>query len=122
MFVYAKYTVLKQMASENKHDIAAEYCKKVIFDHKRNWHIQRMMLEKLAKSGVRLVNVLKVIKETALDQMSAKTFEHLKNSALLESDQVAATSQVYEAKLHAGAFSTDEDTWIEYYCYLKGND
>ena len=92
MFVYAKYTVIKQMASEDKHEIAAEYCKKVIFDHKRNWHIQRMVLEKLAKSGVRLANVLQVIKETALDQMSAKTFEHLKNSALLERDQVAATS------------------------------
>jgi len=39
VFVYAKYSVLKLMASEGKHNIAAEYCKKVIFDHKRNWHI-----------------------------------------------------------------------------------
>ena len=122
VYVYAKYSVLKQMASEGKHAIAAEYCKKVIFDHKRNWHIQRMILEKLAKSGVKLSNVLTIIREAALDQMSPKTFEHLKNLALVESDQVEATRQVYEAKLHAGAYVNDENTWIEYYCYLKGND
>ena len=86
VFVFAKYTVLKHMASENKHDIAGEYCKQVIFDHKRNWDIQRMILEKLAKSGVRLRNVLKLIREAALDQMSAKTFEHLKHLAMNESD------------------------------------
>ena len=122
VFVYAKYSVLKQMASEGKHDIAAEYCKKVIFDHKRNWHIQRMILEKLAKSGVKLSNVLTVIREAALDQLSAKTFEHLKNLALVESDQVEATRLVYEAKVHTGSYANDEDTYIEYYCYLKGND
>ena len=39
VFVYAKYIVLKQMARENKHDIAIEYCRKVIFEHKRNWNV-----------------------------------------------------------------------------------
>ena len=81
-----------------------------------------MILEKLAKSGVKLSNVLTVVREAALDQMSTKTFEYLKNAALVESDQVEATRQVYEAKLHAGSFVNDENTWIEYYCYLKGND
>ena len=81
-----------------------------------------MILEKLAKSGVKLSNVLTVVREAALDQLSAKTFEHLKSLALVESDQVEATRQVYEAKVHAGSYANNEDTWIEYYCYLKGNE
>ena len=70
------------MAGENKHDIAIQYCSKVILEHNRNWRIQRDMLEKLSKSGISLPKVLKLLRETALEQMSAKTFEHLKRKAL----------------------------------------
>ena len=58
VFVYAKYVIIKHMASQNKHDIAIEYCRKVNFEHNRNWQVQRMVLEKLAKSGVSLPKVL----------------------------------------------------------------
>ena len=78
------------------------------------------MLEKLSKSGVPLLNVLKLLRETALDQMSAKTFEHLKRKALQCENSFEMTCEVYEAKLYCGLFARDEDTWIEYYAYLKG--
>ena len=53
--------------------------------------------------------------------MSSKTFDHLKNIAQVEKNPVEASSQVFEAKLQCEAFARDEATWIEYYCFMKGN-
>ena len=54
--------------------------------------------------------------------MSAKTFDHLKTLALIDTNPIEATTEVFEAKLHCGPFARDESTWIEYHCYLKGNE
>ena len=119
VFVYAKYIIIKQMAIQNQHDIAVSYSKKVIFEHSRNCHIQRSLIEKLSKSGIKLDKVLKLIKEIALEQISAKTFDYLFRAASLEQSSIVSTCNVFETKLHCTRFMRDTETWIQYISFLK---
>ena len=84
VYIYAKYIIIKQMAKHSHHDVAISYSKKVIFEHSRNWKLQRELVEALSKSGVKLSNVIKLINEIALKQISAKTYEKLFRTASLD--------------------------------------
>ena len=72
------------MAKKGQHDVAISYSKKVIFEHSRNWKLQRELLEALSKSGVKLSNVITLINEIALEQISPKTYEKLFRAASLD--------------------------------------
>ena len=63
----------------------------------------------------------KVLRDVAFDKTTAKTFEHLKTSAMLWNAPIAEFVEIYEAKLMCSAFSKDEGTWIEYHGYLVAN-
>ena len=84
VYVYAKYIIIRLMAKQNQHEVAISYSKKVIFEHSRNWKLQRELLEVLSKSGVKLSNIIKLVNEIALDQISTKTYEKLFRAASLD--------------------------------------
>lgn len=61
----------------------------------------------------------KVLKPVALDQLTARTFDHLKTFTMLGNLPTADTIQVFESKLACAAFISDADSWIEYHGFLK---
>jgi len=129
VYVRAKIAILGHMLASGQKEIALKYLKKAIFGHNRNHRIQAMLLEYTAKlmfSAGEMLTILeftrKVLRDVACDKTSAKTFEHLKTSAMLRNLPVDDFIEIYEAKLLCSAFSKDIGTWVEYHgCLISSN-
>ena len=61
-----------------------------------------------------------VLRDVALDQITDKTFEHLKMAALIHNLPMSDIIEIHEAKLACTSFSKDTTAWTDYYGFLKG--
>ena len=84
--------------------------KKAVFEHNRNFRVQAMLLEKAAKLMVKstVLSVTEfteqILRDVALEQVTAKTFEHMKTSTLLHNLPLSDTIQIYETKMRTASF------------------
>lgn len=90
VYVKAKIAILGHMFASGQKDIAFKYLKKAVFGHNRNHRVQALLLEHTAKLMISAGEWLtiqdftkKVLRDVAFDKTTAKTFEHLKTSAML---------------------------------------
>jgi hypothetical protein len=72
------------MMRSGKTEIALKYLKKIVFSHNRNYRLQAKFLESVAKLMIQgecpftMTDFThKVLRDVALDKLTAKTFEHL---------------------------------------------
>lgn len=69
-----------------------------------------MLLEKAAKLMVKstVISVTdfsrQILRDVALEQVTAKTFEHMKTSALLHNLPLSDTVEIYETKIRTTRF------------------
>ena len=84
--------------------------KKAVFEHNRNFRVQAMLLEKAAKLMVKSTALSvtefteQILRDVALEQVTAKTFEHMKTSILLHNLPLSDTVQIYETKMRTASF------------------
>ena len=62
-----------------------------------------------------------ILSEVALDQITGKTFEHLKTAALMHNLPLSDTVAIHEARLQTSSFSSDVAAWVDYHGFLKAN-
>ena len=126
VYVRAKLLVTSAMLEKGQTETALKYLKKTIFSHNRNFRVQAQLLERAAKLLLRGQNSLsvkdftkKVLRDVALDKVTARTFEHLKTFALLNNLPASDTVEIYEAKVACSAFAQDAEAWIDYFGFLR---
>ena len=79
------------------------------------------MLKSFSPTGISIVDFSKkILRDVALDQITSKTFDYLKNCALINNLPISDSVEIYEAKLTSSAYSNDVGSWVEYHGFLKG--
>ena len=58
----------------------------------------------------------------ALDQITGKTFDHLKTAALMHNLPLSDTVEIHEARLTSSMFGSDVASWVDYHGFLKASN
>lgn len=136
-YVYAKSLILTSMISKGKASIAMAYLKKTIMQQSLNFDLQGRLLVKVAKITTckEMGELLKVIKQTALQSLPVKVFDQLQATLSSDITHAKLTSgkgkvnddlqtlvqlkiEVYETQLVSSGHDKSEDAWIEYLTFL----